>query len=240
MTDTPETPETPETPTPAPSPTTDGTPEAKSPEDETPPAEDPPAEPTPEEAAEAARAAVHDTAEAYVVNLDDDAKTALGLVDGDPLVGHLQKLAHDGKWPQGRVDDFLTTAADMARAGLFDAGIDPAAEAAALGENAAGRRREVEVWAESLKERGEISEGEFGELMSLSPTANGVTLIEKIRKLAGAGGGIPKPQPADEAGDQKALQDKAREMRRDPRYETDKEFRGDADRAWREAWPGSR
>ncbi|WP_338577786.1 hypothetical protein V8J38_02715 [Brevundimonas olei] len=200
---------------------------------------DPAPEPTPEEAAASARAAVPDAADGYAVNLSDDAREKLGLTDGDPLVAELSKFAHAQGKPQGWLDDVMEGAAALAEAGLFDGGFDPAAEAAALGENAEGRRREVELFAESLKGRGEIDDGMFGELMSLSPTANGVKLIEWMRGQMGPAGQIPKPDGEAVSSEDAAIS-RAKEMRRDPRYETDRAYRAQADEAWRAAYPGSR
>lgn len=238
-------PEAPPTPTPetnASPEAKDGTPSGSSPASEAPAAEGgegaPKAEPTPEEVATAARAVVPEAADGYAVNVSDAAREKLGLTDGDPMVAALSKFAHESGKPQGWLDDVMEGAAALAEAGLFDSAFDPATEAAALGENAEGRRREVEVFAESLKARGEIDEGMYGELMSLSPTANGVKLIEYMRKQMGAGGEIPKP--GGEVSGTDAAQAKARELRADPRYESDRAFRAAADQAWRDAWPGSR
>lgn len=188
------------------------------------------AEQTPEQIAaaeaEAARAAVHADPAAYTVNIDDEAKKALGLADADdPIVKGLTEIAAKSGMSQGRVDDFLATAAEMAKAGLFDTGFDPVAEAAALGENAAGRRREVEIFADALKSRGEgFDDGMHQELMSLSPTANGVKLVEFIRKMMGPAGEITPPEGPG-LGSREAALAKFREQRADPRYHTDKDFR---------------
>ncbi|GAW42427.1 hypothetical protein SH203_02843 [Brevundimonas sp. SH203] len=176
--------------------------------------------------AEAARAVVHAEASAYGVNIDDDAKAALGLSEADdPIIKGLTEIAAKSGMTQGAVDDFLKTAAEMAKAGLFDTGFDPAVEMAALGENAAGRRREVEIFADALKARGEgFDDGMHQELMSLSPTANGVKLVEFFRKLAGPAGEIVAPDKGGPTAKDEALA-KWREQRVDPRYETDKDFR---------------
>lgn len=244
----------PEAPTPAPAetpqtnasptPTTPTEPSADAKPPETPeapkdeaPKDEAPKEPTPEEVAAAARAAVPEAADGYQVNLDDAAKASLGLTDKDPMVEALSKFAHESGKPQGWLDDVMEGAAALAKAGLFDGGFDAAAEATALGDNAAGRRREVEVFAQSLKDRGEIDDGEFGELMSLSPTANGVKLIEKMRKMMGDQGKIPAPggegKPVD-AGE--AAKEEARKMAADPRYEKDRAFKVEADKAWMKAF----
>lgn len=227
------------------SPTPTGTPPEPSPAGD-PPAGDPPAgdppspepkpEPTPEDLAAQARAVVPESADAYQVNLDEAGREALGLTDGDPLVEGLRKYAHEKGKPQGYVDDVLEAAAEMARAGLFDAGLDPAAEAAALGENAEGRRREVEVFGQALKARGDITEAEYGELMSLAPTAAGVTLIEKLRKMMTDNGQI-KP-PGDAPSPEDAAKEEARNLAKDPKYGKDRAFTAEADRKWAAAFGG--
>lgn len=215
--------------------------EPSTPEGSSPEAEAPAAEPSADEAAaatrEAARAAVHETAEAYQVTLDEASREALGLTDNDPLVAGLAKFAADNKKPQGWMDDALEAASELAKAGLFDAGFDPAAEAAALGENAAGRRREVEVFASALKERGDIDDGMFAELMSLSPTANGIRLVEFMRKNMTDPTGIPKPS-GDDASVADAAKAKAKDMARDPKYGKDKRYTREADQAWADAFGG--
>lgn len=201
-----------------------------------PPAEQKP-EPTAEQiAALAAREAVPADAAAYAVNLDDASREALGLTDDDPLVAGLRKYAHEKGKPQGYLDDVLDAAAEMARAGLFDAGLDPAAERTKLGENAEGRQREVEVFGEALKARGDITDGEYAALLSLAPEADGVTLIEKLRKLMTDNGQITPP--GSEANAEDAAKTKAKEMAADPKYRTDRVFKASADKAWAEAFGG--
>lgn len=229
-----------QTPTPAPTPTPEpaSTPEAPSPL---------PAEPTAEEiaaaeaataaaAVEEARAAVHTDATAYAVNIDAEARAALGLAEADdPIVMGLSEVAAATGMSQGAMDDFLKTAAEMAKRGLFDTGFDPAAEAALLGENAAGRRREVEIFADALKSRGgDFDDGMHQELMSLSPTANGVKLVEYFRRLAGPAGEIAAPEQVGQTEKEAAVA-KWREQRRDPRYETDRDFRRATEKLFEDA-----
>lgn len=180
---------------------------------------------------------VHTEASAYAVNLDDEARAALGLAEADdPIVKGLSEIAAKTGMTQGAMDDFLKTAAEMAKAGLFETGFDPAAEAAALGENAAGRRREVEIFADALKARGgDFDDGMHQELMSLSPTANGVKLVEFFRKLAGPAGEIAAPERAGQTEKDAALA-KWREQRQDPRYETDKDFRKATEKLFTDAY----
>jgi hypothetical protein len=183
---------------------------------------------------------VHESPDGYRVNLDEASREALGLGEDDPLVSGLAKYAAEKGKPQGWMDDALEAAAELAKAGLFDAGLDPAAEAAKLGENAAGRRREVEVFAEALKARNDGFDDEmFGELMSLTPTAAGIRMVEYMRKMMTDNNNAPAPggkgsDPAD------AAKEEARKLASDPRYGQDRKFTADADRKWREAFPGSR
>lgn len=122
----------------------------------------------------------------------------------------------------------------MARAGLFDAGLDPAAERTKLGDNAEGRQREVEVFGQALKARGDITEEEYGALLSLAPEAAGVTLIEKLRKMMTDNGQIKPPGDAPSAED--AAKEEARTLAKDPKYGKDRGFTAQADRKWAEAF----
>jgi len=152
----------------------------------------------------------------------------------DPIVkGITEHFAKAGK-TQGALDDFLAQAGDLAKAGLFDTGqFDPVAEAAKLGDNAEGRRREVEIFAEGLKARGDGFDDEmFGEMMSLSPTAAGVKLVEYMRRMAGPAADIDPPTTADPATARETAVSAAEAQRRDPKYETDRAFRRAADAAF--------
>lgn len=238
-------PASPDTPAPeakAPEAKPEETPPPSTPPETSPPA-DKPAEPTAEEAAaaaalETARAAVHTDASAYAINLDDEAKAALKLGDGEDLIvkGITEHFAKAGK-TQGQLDDFLAQAGDLAKAGLFDAGsFDPAAELAKLGENGEARRREVEIFAEGLKARNDgFDEEMHGELMSLSPTAAGVKLVEYFRKMAGPNGEIAAPTDTNVETSREAAIANAEALRRDPKYETDRKFRKAADEAFMKA-----
>lgn len=188
-----------------------------------------------EEQAPDPRAAIPETAEAYAVNLPDDAKAALGLTDGDPLVKGLSEFAKANGKPQGWLDDVLEGAAALHKAGLLGAPFDPAAEAAALGENAAGRRSEVETFGNALKDRGELDADEHEEFMATAATAAGIRLIEKLRGRMGDNGRIDPPSGDGQGGKDAALA-KAREMRADARYETDPKFRKQADAAYEAAF----
>lgn len=197
---------------------------------------------TPEASSEAAetqepdpRLVVPETAEAYAVNLADEARAALGITEGDPLIKGLSEFAKANGKPQGYVDDVLEAAAALASQGLLGAPFDPAAEAAKLGENAAGRRSEVETFANALKTRGDLTEGQHQVLMSIAAEADGVTLIEVLRGRMGDNGNIDPPVDAGAGGKEAAIA-KAKAMRRDPRYESDKVFRKEADAAFQAAY----
>jgi len=183
---------------------------------------------------------VPETAEAYQVNLDDAARASLGLIDDDPMVKHLQGFAAEQKWSQGQIDDVFAAAASMASAGLLDAALNPEAEAAALGENAAARRREVEVFAQALKSRNDgFDDAMFGELMSLTPTAAGIRMVEYMRKMMTEITNTPNAGGAAQSAEDDAKAE-ARKLASDPRYGRERAFTADADRKWRAAFPGSR
>lgn len=188
-------------------------------------------EPKPEDP----RAKVPTKAEDYAVNLSDEAKTGLGLTDDDPMVKTLQDHALKNGKPQGWLDDVMEAAGVLNAAGLLDGAFDPAAELAKMGENGAALRTEAETYAGALKERGEISDDAYGELMSLTPTAAGVELIRYFRKAANHEAGFDAPQ-GDAVTGKEALQAKAQEMARDPRYETDRAFRKEADALYMKAF----
>ena len=171
----------------------------------------------------------------YAINLSDEAKAALRLADdGDPIVQGIRDHFKAEGLPQGAFDDFLARAGKLAEAGLFDTGFDVAAEAVKLGENAEGRSRDVEAFANSLKARGDdgFDDEMHGELMSLSPSAAGVRLVEFLRRQMGAAGEIVVTTDNGPSGDPKEV---AKALARDPRYETDKAFRKEADLAWQAA-----
>lgn len=181
---------------------------------------------------------VPDKPEAYAVNVSDEVKTGLGLVDDDPMVKALQAHAHENKKPQGWLDDVMEAAGVLNAKGLLDGAFDPAAELAKMGENGAAVRTEAETYAGALKERGEISEDAYGELMSLTPTAAGVELIRYFRKAANQEAGFDPPEGGGVSSEE-ALQKKARDMAADPRYETDKAFRKEADALYIKAFSKS-
>lgn len=178
---------------------------------------------------------VPDTPEAYAVNVSDEVKTGLGLTDDDPMVKALQAHAHDTKKPQGWLDDVMEAAGVLNAKGLLDGVFDPAAELAKMGENGAALRTEAETYAGALKERGEISEDAYGELMSLTPTAAGVELIRYFRKAANQEAGFDAPSEGGPTS-QEVLQQKAQEMARDPKYGTDRAFTKEADALWIKAY----
>lgn len=182
----------------------------------------------------------------YSFNISEAAQGVLGDLAGDPAVEALRAAALAKGWSQGQFDDRIGTAIDvLAEAGLLEPGLNPTAELAKLGENGAARRQEVETFATQLKDRGEIDDGEYAELVSLAPTASGVTLMEKLRKMMTPSGASATPAGGDntpaggEPGDTPE-QAEARTMRRDPKYDSDREFRRAADQKFAAAFSGSR
>lgn len=149
----------------------------------------------------------------------------------DPALGAMRNAALAKGWTQGEFNDRFGQAVEaLADAGLLVPNFNPAAELAALGDNGAARQQEVEMFAKQLQTRGELTEAEAAELTSLAPTAAGVTLVEKLRKMMGDAGMIVAPAAADpKFPNDTPDQIEARAMARDPRYETDKAFRKEAD-----------
>lgn len=243
----------PDSPTGQPDPATTGsppsppTPAPPSPADPAPdpkpdPAPDPEPDPKPEDAAtaeaEAARALVPEAADGYKINLAPEVAKYTGDAS-DPAMKALREHAAAEKWPQGKFDDTMNLIKVFAEKGVLQEMFDPAAETLKLGDQAVPRRQEVETFFSSLKERGEISPEEYAEAMSLAPTAAGVTLIEKIRKMMGPAGALPKT-PSAEGGVETTAMDAARAQRQDPRYDRDPAFKRAADQAWIKAFEESR
>ncbi|MFN4288911.1 MAG: hypothetical protein ACK4E3_10505 [Brevundimonas sp.] len=182
------------------------------------------------------RARVFESAEDYAITADDAVREKLGLKDDDPLAKGLREYAATSKKPQGFVDDVIDLVRDLSDRGVLDTGFDPQAELAALGERGPERRREAEIYVESLKDRGEISEGAYAELMSLTPTAAGVELLEYFRKARPAEGGGTTGGAATSDADK--AREAAKAMAKDERYGKDRQFTLQADRAWAEAFGG--
>lgn len=174
---------------------------------------------------------VPESADAYTLNLSDEAKAKIG--PDDPALKKLRETALSEKWTQGQFEERLGPAISLLeKAGLLQANFDPAAETAKLsegGKDGKARQADVQVFADNLKARGDITDAEYGELMSLAPTAAGVTLIEKLKAMGGAGAvnpGSGSSVTVDQA------KEAARAMRLDPQYETNPAFRQQADRAY--------
>jgi hypothetical protein len=175
--------------------------------------------------------------EAYAINVPDTIKPYLGG-ENDPGLAALQGYARKSGWDQGRFDDTLGFLEHCAGEGLLGEAFDPGRELAALGDNGKARMAEQETFLTSVKERGEIDDAEFGELMSLTATAKGVTALEKIRKMMGPAGVAPKA-PGGEGGlvgDKASQQAEARQMAADPRYGKDPAFTREADGKWKLAF----
>lgn len=183
-------------------------------------------------AAEAARAIVPEAPEGYAVTLPDNLVKYTGAAD-DPVMKALRDHAVEQKWPQGKFDDTVGLIKVFADKGVLLPLFDPAAEAAKLGDKAPARRAEVETFAKALKERGEINDEEFGEIAALAATASGVTLFEKMRKwmVPGVGAGPIPPGQSDQSQDSPEMA-AAKEMRLDPKYNSDSRFKRAADAAW--------
>lgn len=203
---------------------------------------DPPKPEDPEAAArEAARAVKPEKAEDYTLTLSEKAQAVLGDLTGDPAMEALRKAGLEKGWTQGEFEDRVGPAIEiLVDAGLIEPRMDFAAQRAALGDQADARMQEVETFAESLKTRGEIDDEEYAELTSLSVSAGGVRLIEKMRKwmAPGSAGDIKLPDNPRTVDPKQALQDEARAMMKDPKYATDNKFKREADRKWMEAFGG--
>lgn len=156
----------------------------------------------------------------------------------DPAIKALAEHYKAEGLPQRTLDNALGALKVLADKGMIPPPLNFAAETAALTENGVdGRARQtgLETHLRALHERKELSDGELSELMSLVPTANGVRALEKLTKtMTDTTAKLPG------AGDQPTGQDaaiaKAKELRRDSRYETDAKFRKEADAAWRSAY----
>lgn len=176
-----------------------------------------------------------DTADAYRLEIGEGATKVLGDLSKDPALKTLRDAAKEKGWTQGQFNERIGQTIDiLAEKGLLQANFDPAAELAKLGDTGKARQQEVTVFADSLKTRGDITDEEYGELMSLVPTAAGVSLMEKLRKMATPDGTIPPGGGG--ATNTDALKAEAAAMRRDPKYDTDPVWKGEADRKFMAAW----
>jgi hypothetical protein len=171
----------------------------------------------------------------YSLTFSEKAKGLVGDLSNDPLVKALQEHAHTNKWPQKdfqRMAEVLELAAEK---GLLEPPIDAKAEAAKLGKDGEQRQRDMETYLQALQARTDIDAEMFGEGMTLGATANGIKLLEFFRKQMPNGGRIDPPLGAL-SGDVSADQARAREMARDPKYNTDRDFRREADALWQNAF----
>lgn len=179
---------------------------------------------------------VPDTPDGYVFTVGEKATTALGDMSKDPALNALRDAAKAEGWTQGQFNERVGKVVDiLAEKGFLVPSFDPAAELATLsegGKDGKARQQEVQVFADSLKARGDIDEQEYAELVSLQPTAAGVRLIEKLRAMSATGG--LQLGGGDTTKDQ--LRERAAEMRRDARYDTDGKFRREADAAYMAAY----
>lgn len=192
-------------------------------------------------AATAARAVVPDTADGYSANIPDALKPFMPGIDAealkaDPMVATLREHFKAQGRSQGEFDNLFDSLGVLAGKGMIPKPIDFAAERTALGENGGARQAEVETFAKALKQRGDIDDAEFTELMSLAPTRAGVTLIEKLRKMSGANGDLTPPGDKQEGEGDTPEQKEARDMAHDPKYGRDGAFTKEADKKWQAAF----
>lgn len=184
--------------------------------------------------------AVPAAADGYAWDLSDKGKSVWGEdVKADPAVKALSEHFQAQGWSQRRVNDVAEAMNVLADKGLIEPPFDPSAELAKLGENGAARVTEAENFVKAMQARGELTEEEFGEAMSLTPTAAGVSLLEKLRAgrkdpiVTDAGGPSAHAQPGDTPA-----QAEARALSRDERYGKDKAFTKEADAKWMTAFGG--
>lgn len=182
-----------------------------------------------------------DTADGYSANIPDALKPFMPGIDAealkaDPMVATLREHFKAQGRSQGEFDNLFDSLGVLAGKGMIPKPIDFAAERAALGENGVARQAEVETFAKALKQRGDIDDAEFTELMSLAPTRAGVTLIEKLRKMSGANGDLTPPGDKQEGEGDTPEQKEARDMAHDPKYGRDGAFTKEADKKWQAAF----
>lgn len=189
-------------------------------------------------AAEAARAIKPDKADGFALNLSDKAKAGLGDMTNDPALAAVREHALAKGWTQGEFDDRIgETLNVLAEKGLLAPAFDPAAELAKLGEGGKAKQEDLQVFAKNLLERKEITADEYEEFMSLVPTAAGTLLLGKMRRMMGAAGEIKVEGTPAETKDQ--LMERARNQRRDPRYNTDPQFQRETDELRKRAFAAS-
>jgi hypothetical protein len=182
-----------------------------------------------------------ETVDGYTLTVSDKVTAVLGKdLAQDPAVTALREAALEKGWTPRQFNERIAETIEiLADRGLLQPNFDPAAERAALGENGSARQQELETFIGGLKTRGDIDDAEYGELMSLVPTASGVKALEKLRKMMAPGNDTPAPGGDTPAGGQPGdseAQAEARALARDPRYETDPKFRREADRKFMEAF----
>lgn len=188
-------------------------------------------------AATAAAAVVPETAAGYALNIPESLKGALNAeaLANDPAIVALRDHYKAQGRPQGDFDKLFEAMGVLQDKGILGKPVDFAAETAALGANGVARQKEVETFAQSLKQRGEITDAEFGDLMSLAPTASGVSLVEKMRSWKPVTdlknpGDTPAVDPKEKA------QADARTLAEDPKYGKDRAFTQAADEAYKKAF----
>ncbi len=227
------------TPPPSPAPASGDPPPAPTPPETPPPATEPPAEPAPQPPAEPVavdpKTVVPETADGYAVTLADPLKAYFsGDPAADPAVAALREHFKATGKSQGEFDALFENLQVLVDKGIIPPPLNLEAEVTALaegGKDGKARQGEQETFLRALKDRGELSDETFGELMSLVPTANGVRALEQLRKaMTGNAGDIQAPKDAaDEA--KKAREIEVLGALKDPKYQSDNTFRKAADAA---------
>jgi hypothetical protein len=183
-----------------------------------------------------ARAIVPEAIDGFKVNLPAELVKYTGEAS-DPAMKAIREHALSEKWSQGQFDDVMGLIKVFSEKGVLAPMFDAAAETAQLGDNGRARQQEALSFATQLKDRGEVTDAEFGELAAFSATAAGVTAMEKLRKMMGPNGQIVAPTRDDAAGaaDSPAMAE-ANKLRADPKYGVDNRFTREADAAWVKAF----
>lgn len=172
----------------------------------------------------------------YQLTLPEGVEAFVPNAANDPVILKIAEAFKAAGKPQSAMNDIFGLVKILADGGAIQPPFDPAAETAALGDGGAALQQEQQTFLTSLKDRGELSEGAFGELMTLVPTANGTRAIQELRKLMTTnndGAQLPNGQALDAKAQ---AQKDARDLAADPRYKTDRNFKKAADEAYKAAF----
>ncbi len=174
--------------------------------------------------------------QSYELRLPEGGEIYAPEAANDPVVKALMEGYKELGYSQRDLDITLGAIKVMADRGVLQPPFDPAAEVAALGDNGAVRQQEQQTWLTSLHERKEIGDDEFGELMTLVPTAKGTRALEQLRKImteSTTGAVLPTTTTVDPKAQ---AQQEAKDMAADKRYRTDRDFQRQADLKWKQAF----